>query len=162
MATTVGGNGTLTFEMDAVARGVALVDQLVPATYSIAANGRGTMNYTLGGRPYNYVFYLDNNNEGFMLQTDTSGSVQYWQFEAQTASSFDPSTINGAFAGAGWFNPVASSPTVAAQYRFSRRQPDRGHACRSALRQLHDQRHGTRVRRPSTRTCSAATTSSST
>lgn len=118
VASSVGGNGSLTFEMDSVARGTAQVDQTVPASYSIAANGRGTLSYTLGGRPYNFVMYLDNNNDGSMLQTDTAGSVQYGLFEAQTASGFDNTTLNGQYAGAGWFNPVASSPVVAAQYNF--------------------------------------------
>ena len=119
VATTVGGNGTLTFEMDAVARGAAQVDQTVPVTYSIAANGRGTLSYTLGGQPYNYVLYLYDSNAGFMLQTDTAGSVQYGLFEPQTAAGFDNTTVNGTLAGAGWFNPVNTSPIVAAQYSFS-------------------------------------------
>jgi hypothetical protein len=119
VATSVDGKGSITFEMDAVANGVAQVDQIVPATYSIAANGRGTLSFTLGGRAHNYVLYMDNNNDGAWLQSDAAGSVQYGWFEAQTITSFDNTTINGRFAGAGWFNPVVGSPTVAAQYNFS-------------------------------------------
>ena len=119
VATALSGNGTLTFEMDAVARGVAQVDQTVPVTYSIATNGRGTLSYSLGGKPYNYALYLYDSNAGFMLQTDTAGSVQYGLFEAQTAAGFDNTTVNGIFAGAGWFNPLATSPSVAAQYSFA-------------------------------------------
>jgi hypothetical protein len=119
MATSVDGKGTLAFEMDVVAHGAALLDQAVPATYSIATNGRGTLSYALGGRTYNYVMYLDNSNDGCWLQSDAAGSVQYGWFEAQTATSIDISAVNGRFAGAGWFNPVSASPFVAAQYAFS-------------------------------------------
>ena len=119
VATGVDGQGSLTFEMDRVAGGLAQVDQLVPATYSIAANGRGTLAYVLGGRTFHYVLYMDNNNDGCWLQADAAGSVQYGWFEAQTASTFDSTSINGRFAGAAWFNPLAGSPNVAAQYNFA-------------------------------------------
>lgn len=119
VATSVDGQGTLAFEMDVVAHGAALLDQAVPATYSIAANGRGTLSYVLGGRTYDFVMYLDNDNDGCWLQSDAAGSVQYGWFEAQTATNIDITAVNGRFAGAGWFNPVSAAPAVAAQYDFS-------------------------------------------
>jgi hypothetical protein len=119
VATGVDGKGSLTFEMDRVAGASAQIDQIVPATYNIAANGRGTLSYVLGGRTYNFVLYMDNNNDGCWLQSDAAGSVQYGWFEAQTVSSFDSTSVNGQLAGAGWFDPTATSPTVAAQYIFA-------------------------------------------
>ena len=111
--------GTLNLEMDALVGGVASVDQTIPAVYSIASSGRATLSYTLNATPNNYVLYLYDSNAGFILQTDTAGSVQFGSFEAQDIVPFNNALINGTFAGAGWFNPVVSSPNVAAQYDFA-------------------------------------------
>ena len=113
---TVGG--TLNLEMDALVGGVASVDQTVPVVYSVASSGRGTLSYTLGSQPNNYVAYLYDTNAGFVLQTDTVGSVQFGSFTAQDVVPFDNALIDGTFSGAGWFNPVSTSPNVTAQYTF--------------------------------------------
>ena len=114
---SIPASGTLDLEMDAVTGSVSTVDQTVPVVYSVATSGRGTMSYTLG-KPYNYVLYLYDSNAGFMLQTDTAGTVQFGFFEAQDIVPFNNALINGIFTGAGWFNPLSTSPTVAAQYDF--------------------------------------------
>ena len=111
--------GTLNLEMDALVGGVASVDQTIPAVYSVASSGRGTLSYTLASSPTNYVLYLYDSNAGFILQSDTAGSVQFGSFVAQDIVPFNNALINGTFAGAAWFNPVASSPNVAAQYSFA-------------------------------------------
>jgi hypothetical protein len=112
-------SGTFNLEMDAVTGATNEVDQTVPVTYSVATTGRGTMSYTLG-KPYNYVMYLYDSNAGFTLQTDTAGTVQFGFFEAQIANTaFNNTYIDGTFASAGWFNPVPTSPIVAAQYLFN-------------------------------------------
>ena len=46
--------------------------------------------------------------------------MQFGFFEAQIASTaFNNTYIDGTFASAGWFNPLATSPIVAAQYVFN-------------------------------------------
>ncbi len=111
--------GTLNLEMDALVAGTASLDQTVPATYAVASSGRATLSYTLNSAANNYVLYLYDSNAGFLLQTDTAGSVQFGSFEAQDIVPFNNALINGTFAGGGWFNPVTSSPNVAAQYDFA-------------------------------------------
>jgi hypothetical protein len=112
-------SGTFNLEMDAVTGNTTQVDQTVPVTYSVATNGRGTMTYTLG-QPNNYVMYLYDSNAGFVLQTDTAGTVQWGFFEAQIQNTaFNNTYIDGTFASAGWFNPLPTSPIVAAQYLFN-------------------------------------------
>ena len=111
--------GTLNLEMDALVGGVASADQTVPVTYSVASSGRGTLSYMLNSTPNNYVLYLYDSNAGFTLQTDTAGAVQFGFFEAQDIVPFNNALINGTFAGAGWFNPVSTSPNVVAQYSFA-------------------------------------------
>ena len=111
--------GTLNLQLDALVGGVTFADQVIPAVYSIASSGRGTLSYTLNSKPNNYVLYLYDSNAGFLLQTDTVGSVQFGTFEAQDIVPFNNALINGTFAGGGWFNPLPSSPKVTAQYSFA-------------------------------------------
>jgi len=42
------------------------------ASYTVAANGRGTMSVALGGVTYNFVFYLRQGGNGFMLEQPAS------------------------------------------------------------------------------------------
>ena len=116
-ANTAGG--TLNLELDALVGGVASKDQTIPAMYSVASSGRATLSYTLNSTPNNYALYLYDSNAGFALQTDAAGSVQFASFEAQDIVPFNDALINGTFAGGGWFNPVATSPDVTAQYSFT-------------------------------------------
>ena len=111
--------GTLNLQMDALIGGVTFADQSVPATYDVASNGRGTLSYTLNSTVNNYVLYLYDSNAGFLLQTDAVGSVQFGTFEAQDIVPFNNALVNGTFAGAGWFNPLPSSPDVTGQYSLA-------------------------------------------
>ncbi len=111
--------GTLNLQMDALVGGAVFADQTVPAVYGIASSGRGTLSYTLNSNANNYVLYLYDSNAGFLLQTDTAGSVQFGTFEAQDIVPFNNALVNGTFAGGSWFNPLPSSPEVAAQYSFA-------------------------------------------
>jgi hypothetical protein len=101
---------TFDLQLDAIAGGVASATNLsvVGATYDVASNGRGTAAFTAAGTPYSYVFYLDTDNDGYIL--DTSLSVAYGFFEAQANGPFANSSINGTFSGGTWFSSVAASP----------------------------------------------------
>ena len=88
------------------------------ATYSIAANGRGTASYMAGGKAHSVVLYLDDFNDGYIL--DTGFNVGFGFFEAQSAGPFtDASMQGGAFNAGTWFSPVASSPNTVGQLTFS-------------------------------------------
>jgi hypothetical protein len=109
----ISGAGTLNLQLDAVVGGVASLNQTINgATYSIASNGRATMSYTLGGKAHNLVLYLDDQNDGYILEN--SGNVAFGFFEAQSNGPFDNSSINGTFAGGTWFSPLPTSPNTAA------------------------------------------------
>ena len=110
--------GTLNFEMEPLVGGVASTDETVPVSYNVASSGRGTLSYTLNAETNNYVVYLYDSNSGFMLQTDAAGSGQFGTFEPQDIVPFNNALIDGTFAGGAWFNPLSTSPNVAAQYSF--------------------------------------------
>ena len=63
--------------------------------------------------------WLLTSNDGYILQADTVGSVQFGFFEAQQNVAFTNATINGTFAGGTWFAPVSTSPNATAQFTFS-------------------------------------------
>jgi hypothetical protein len=113
------GAGTFNLLLDQVAAGVAALDQTINGvTYSIAANGRGTAAYTAGGKAHSVVMYLDDFNDGYIL--DTGSNVAFGFFEAQSAGPFtDASVQGGAFNAGTWFSPVASSPNTVGQLTFS-------------------------------------------
>jgi hypothetical protein len=101
--------GTFDLNLDSVAGSVASLNQTVTgATYSVASNGRATASFSVGGKTYNYVFYLDADNDGYIA--DNSGNVAYGFFEAQANGPFANSSINGTFMGATWFPAVPASP----------------------------------------------------
>jgi hypothetical protein len=100
---------TFDLQLDAIAGGVASANQLVVgATYDVASNGRGTASFMAGGTTYNYVFYLDAINDGYIM--DSSANVAYGFFQAQANGPFTNASINGTFSGGTWFAPVAASP----------------------------------------------------
>jgi hypothetical protein len=113
------GAGTFNLLLDQVAAGVAALNQTINGvTYSIAANGRGTAAYTSGGKAHSVVMYLDDFNDGYIL--DTGSNVGFGFFEAQSAGPFtDASMQGGAFNAGTWFSPVASSPNTVGQLTFS-------------------------------------------
>jgi hypothetical protein len=106
------GAGTFDLQLDSVAGGVASLNQTITgATYGVASNGRATISYTYGSQTRNLVLYLDDMNDGYIL--DNSGSVGFGFFEAQANGPFTNSSINGTFAGGTWFPPVSTSPNNA-------------------------------------------------
>jgi hypothetical protein len=101
--------GTFNLQLDSVTDGVPNLNQDISgATYSVDTTGRGTMTYTpSGGAATSYVIYLDDFNDGYMLQT--SGNVGFGFFQAQTSASL----ADGTFLAGTLFPPVSSSPNTA-------------------------------------------------
>jgi hypothetical protein len=100
--------GTFDLLLDSVASGMANLNQTVAATYQIASTGRATVSYNAGGKIHNLVLYLDGQNDGYIL--DSSASVAFGFFGAQSSGPFSNSTLNGNYAGGTWFSPTAISP----------------------------------------------------
>ena len=111
--------GTFNLHFDQVAGGVAALDQTIAAaTYTVASNGRGTTSFTSGGgKVHNAVLYLDDFNDGYIL--DTGPNVGYGFFEAQAAGPFNNTYINSAFYAGTWFSPVAAAPNTVGQLTFN-------------------------------------------
>jgi hypothetical protein len=110
--------GTFNVQLDAVAGGAASLNQTVTgATYSIASNGRATASFTAGAKPYSYVLYLDDVNDGYIIES--SSDVAYGFLQAQAPGPFTNSSINGTFEGGTWFPPVPASPNSAARITLS-------------------------------------------
>jgi hypothetical protein len=112
------GAGTLNLLLDQVAGGVAALNQTINGvTYNIAANGRATAAYTAGGKAHTVVMYLDDFNDGYVL--DTGPNVGFGFFEAQSTGPFTDASMQGGVFNAGtWFSPVASSPNMVGQLTF--------------------------------------------
>jgi hypothetical protein len=105
------GTGTFDLVFDRVSGGTAVLDTSVTgATYSVASNGRVDASVTSGGNTNTYVFYLDQDNDGFMQETSGS-AVGFGRFELQSSVSFNDSPF-----AAGTFLPsVPTSPDGVAQ-----------------------------------------------
>ncbi|HKV77202.1 MAG TPA: hypothetical protein VJP02_03640 [Candidatus Sulfotelmatobacter sp.] len=100
--------GTCNLQVDAVSGGVVSLNQMVVATYQVESSGRATMSYTVGGKTHNGVLYLDDQNDGYILEN--SGSVPFGFFEAQSAGPFSNSSLDGTYSGGTWFTPAPLSP----------------------------------------------------
>jgi len=100
--------GTMNLSFDAVSGGVASLNLSIAGTYQIASSGRATMSYTLGEKTHNLILYLDDQNDGYLLEN--SDNVSFGFFSAQSAGPFSASTLNGTFVGGTWFPPVSLSP----------------------------------------------------
>jgi hypothetical protein len=110
--------GTFSLLLDQVAGGVAALDQTIAgATYTVASNGRGVASFTSGGKVHDLVLYLDDFNDGYIL--DTGANVGYGFFEAQAAGPFTNTSINGAFYAGTWFSPLATAPNTVGQLTFN-------------------------------------------
>jgi len=105
------GAGTFDLVFDQVSGGKAVLDTSVTgATYSVASNGRVDASVTSGGNTTTYVFYLDQENDGFMQETSGS-AVGFGCFERQSSVSFNDSPF-----AAGTFLPaIQTSPNGVAQ-----------------------------------------------
>jgi len=108
------GAGTFNLQFDQVSGGVANLNQSATATYSVASNGRATVSYTSGGNTVNYVYYLDNSNDGFILG-ESSSAAEFGFFQPQAPGPFATSTINGTFASATFLPMVPASPNLATE-----------------------------------------------
>ena len=100
--------GTMNLLFDSVSGGVATLNLSAAATYHIENSGRATMSYTAGGTTHNLVLYLDDQNDGYVL--DNSSSVPFGFFAAQSGGPFSNSSLNGTYAGGTWFTPIVTSP----------------------------------------------------
>jgi len=109
------GTGTFDLVFDQVNGGTALLDiSVTGATYSVAPNGRVDASVTSGGNTTTYVFYLDQDNEGFMQETSGS-AVGFGLFEVQSSVFLNDSPFV-----AGTFLPaVQTSPNGVAQVSLS-------------------------------------------
>lgn len=106
--------GTFNLLFDNVSGGVANLNQTVTgATYNVASNGRATASYSLGGQSQNYVYYLDNANDGYIL--GLNNNAEFGFFQPQASGPFNTGSINGTFA-AGTFLPLSpASPNLATE-----------------------------------------------
>jgi hypothetical protein len=106
--------GTFNLQLDQMIGGTASLNQSISgATYSIAANGRATMSFMSGPTTYNYVLYLDAQNDGYMV--GTGATAEFGFFEAQAT----PALSNGTFAVGTWFPAASASPNNALQVTLS-------------------------------------------
>jgi hypothetical protein len=109
-----GGTGSFNLQFDQVAGGVANLNQSATAAYSVASNGRATVSYSLGGNPVDYVYYLDDSNDGFILG-ESSNTAEFGFFQSQAPGPFNNATINGSFV-TGTFLPMTpTSPNLATE-----------------------------------------------
>jgi hypothetical protein len=106
--------GTFNLQLDSVSGGVASLNQTITgATYSVATNGRATVSYTSGGKAANYVYYLDDANDGFIL--GLGNTAEFGLFHPQAAGPLSTASINGTFASATFLPLVPSSPNLATE-----------------------------------------------
>jgi hypothetical protein len=94
------GNGSYTLSTKENNGGIVTSNATVSGTYSVAANGRGTI--TGGTAPP--VIYLVSQDKGFLVGTDTS--VTTGSFEPQTGGPFGNTSASGTYA-FGSISPIA-------------------------------------------------------
>jgi hypothetical protein len=108
------GAGTFNLQFDQVSGGVPNLNQSAAATYSLASNGRTTVSYISGGNTVNYVYYLDNVNDGFILG-ESGNAAEFGFFQPQTGGPITAATINGTFASATFLPLAPASPNLATE-----------------------------------------------
>ena len=108
------GAGTFNLQFDQVSGGVANLNQNAAAAYSVASNGRATVSYKVGGNMIDYVYYLDDSNDGFILG-ETGNAAEFGFFQPQAAGPFTASTINGTLASATFLPMTPASPNLATE-----------------------------------------------
>jgi len=79
-----------------VATGVALI----PGTYAVATNGRGTMTFATTARTYTFVFYLGGSgtNASAAVQETDSAIVSDGTFAQQQSAAFTSASLQGHYA----------------------------------------------------------------
>lgn len=108
-------SGTFTLVLDQMISGAPNLNQsLAGGSYSIAANGRATMSFKSGATTYNYVLYLDNFNDGYIVAA-SGPTADFGFFEAQVNSVLG----NGTLAAGTWFPPESGSPNTTVQLAFN-------------------------------------------
>ncbi len=73
---------------------------LVPGTYTMASNGRGTLSFSTSGRAYSLVFYLRaaGSNAAAVVQDIDAGIVSDGNMAQQQTAAFTLASINGNYA----------------------------------------------------------------
>ncbi len=107
-------SGTFNLLFDNVSGGAVNLNQTITgATYNVASNGRAIASYSSGGQIQNYVYYLDNANEGFILGLDNTAEFGF--FQAQASGPFNTASINGTFAGGTSLPETPGSPNLVSE-----------------------------------------------
>jgi hypothetical protein len=98
------GNGNVTGTVDGSedASGNTVTNQAFTGTYTVSANGRGTLSIF----NQNFVVWLLNQNSAFIIEAPNSSVVQAGFMEPQTAGPFTLSSIFGAFVSGGNSSPL--------------------------------------------------------
>lgn len=105
---------TFNLLLDNVSGGAANLNQTVTgASYNVASNGRTTVSYTSGGQTRNYVYYLDNVNDGYILGLDNNAEFGF--FQPQASGPFNTASINGTFAAGTLLPETPGSPNLATE-----------------------------------------------
>ena len=92
---TADGNGNITSGVeDQNDAGTVSENNVVTGTYSIASNGRGTVNLNVGGTSKSIVLYMTAPGDAEFLETDASG-VALGVSVSQQGSSFSASSVQG-------------------------------------------------------------------
>jgi hypothetical protein len=105
------GAGTFNLLFDNVSGGTANLNQAITgATYNVASNGRTAVSYTSGGQTHNYVYYLDNANDGYILGLDSNAEFGF--FQPQAPGPFNAASINGTFAAGTFLPETPGSPNL--------------------------------------------------
>lgn len=103
--------GTLNLLFDNVSGGAANLNQTITgATYAVSNNGRATVSDTSGANPLNYVYYLDNANDGYIL--GLSNAAEFGFFQPQASGPFDTASINSTFASGTLLPETPASPNL--------------------------------------------------
>ena len=72
---------------------------LLPSTYSVAANGRGTFQLTASQGTQNYVFYVANAAELYFIEIDPAPAMAVAGVaELQTVQTYGPTDVKGTYA----------------------------------------------------------------
>jgi hypothetical protein len=104
---TADGNGNITGTVDgsednADGGGDAVTDQPFTGTYTVSANGRGSLSIF----NQNFVIWLVNQNSAFIVEAPNGAAVQAGFMEPQAAGPFGVASISGPFATGGNSGPL--------------------------------------------------------
>jgi hypothetical protein len=96
------GNGQIgAGALDENVNGVAILNQpfssVVPSTYTVAGNGRGTATFTAASHAYSLVFYLSGPGTAVVQEID-SGRTSNGSFLQQQSAAFSLTSIKGSYA----------------------------------------------------------------